>query len=196
MALSGWNGRRGQYPGVTPRRGFALGLIAGFIHYAGTVYWTGATVQTFGGLPWPVAAFVAGLLALYMATFIGGVGAITALFVRRFGLSGLLLAPPAWVALEYLRGHLFGGFPWIPLGNTMITLLPVAQLASLLGVYGLSLFVGLVNAGFAVVALASGRTRMAAAAATLAMIAAVSVWGDSGWPATRSSRAARRFAWD
>ncbi|MDO8679399.1 MAG: apolipoprotein N-acyltransferase [Acidobacteriota bacterium] len=177
VALSGWNGRPGHYPGVTTRRGFALGLIAGFIHFAGTVYWTGATVQTFGGLPWPVAVFVAGLLALYMATFIGGVGAVTALFIRSFGLPGLLLAPLVWVALEYLRGHLFGGFPWIPLGNTMITLLPVAQLASLLGVYGLSLFVGLVNAGFAAVALASGRTRLMAAAATLVMIAAVSVWG-------------------
>ena len=177
VALSGWNGRRGHYPGVTPRRGFGLGLIAGFVHFAATVYWTGATVQTFGGLPWPVAVFVTGLLALYMATFIGGVGAITALFIRRFGLPAVLLAPPAWVALEYVRGHLFGGFPWIPLGNTMITLLPVVQLASLLGVYGLSLFVAFVNAGFAVVALASGRTRMIAAVATFAMIAAVSVWG-------------------
>ena len=177
VALSGWDGRRGHYPGVTPRRGFALGLITGFVHFAGTVYWTGSTVQTFGGLPWPVAVFVTGLLVLYMATFIAGVGAITAVFIRAFGLAGLMLAPPAWVALEYLRGHLFGGFPWIPLGNTMITLLPVAQLASLFGVYGLSLFVAFANAGFAVVALASGRARLIAAAATLAMIAAVSVWG-------------------
>jgi apolipoprotein N-acyltransferase len=177
VALSGWNGRRGQYPGVRPRRGFTLGLMAGFVHFAGTVYWTGSTVETFGGLPWIVAVFVTGLLVLYMATFIGGVGAITAVFVRRFGLAGLMLAPLAWVALEYVRGHLFGGFPWIPLGNTMITMLPVAQLASLLGVYGLSLFVALANAGFAVVALAAGRTRVMAAAATLTMIAAVSVWG-------------------
>ena len=177
VALSGWDGRRDHYPGVTPRRGFALGLIAGFIHFAGTVYWTGATVETFGGLPWPVAVFVTGLLVLYMATFIGGVGAITAVFIRAFGLAGLVLAPPAWVALEYLRGHLFGGFPWIPLGNTMITLLPVAQLASLFGVYGLSLFVAFASAGFAAVALASGRARLIATAATLMMIAAVSVWG-------------------
>ncbi len=52
--------------------------------------------------------------------------------------------------MEYLRGILIGGFPWIPLGNTMVTLLPIAQLASLVGVYGLSLFVALLNAGFAV----------------------------------------------
>jgi apolipoprotein N-acyltransferase len=176
-ALSGWNGRPGVFPGVTPRRGFQLGLVAGFVHFAGTVYWTGATVATFGGLAWPIAVFVTALLVLYMATYIAITGALGALFIRSFGLWGLLLTPVAWVALEYVRGHLFGGFPWIPLGNTMITLLPVAQLASLLGVYGLSLFVGLVNAGFAFTALAQGRTRIAAAAVTLVSIAAVSVWG-------------------
>ena len=61
------------------------------------------------------------------------------------------LGAAAWVSLEYLRGSLFGGFPWIPLGNTMVTLLPIAQLASVVGVYALSLFVALVNAGFALV---------------------------------------------
>ena len=52
---------------ASPRQGFLRGLLAGFIHYAGTVYWTGATVSTFGGLPVVVAVFVAGLLALYMS---------------------------------------------------------------------------------------------------------------------------------
>ena len=77
------------------------------------------------------------------------------MLIRRFGSPGLLLAPAAWVAMEYLRGILFGGFPWIPLGNAMVTLLPVAQLASVVGVYGLSLFVALVNAGFAVAAIST-----------------------------------------
>ena len=76
-----------------------------------------------------------------------------AILTRRFGIGGLCLAPAAWVAMEYLRGIIFGGFPWIPLGNTMVTLLPIAQLASAFGVYGLSLFVAFVNVGFAVAAL-------------------------------------------
>ena len=70
VALSGWNGQPGQSPGVSAGKGFRLGLITGFIHFAGTVYWTGATVQTFGGLPLPVAVFVTGLLVLYMATYV------------------------------------------------------------------------------------------------------------------------------
>jgi apolipoprotein N-acyltransferase len=185
VALSGWNGRAGRLPGVTPRRGFLLGLLAGFVHFAGTVYWTGATVQTFGGLPLPVAVFVTGLLVLYMAAYVAAASAATALFVRRFGLAGLALAPAAWVAAEYLRGHLFGGFPWIPLGNSMVTMLPLAQLASLVGVYGLSLFVVLINAGFAAAALSNRRARVIAVAATFAMIAGTSLWGGSRMAADR-----------
>jgi apolipoprotein N-acyltransferase len=162
---------------VSARRGFTLGLLAGFLHFAGTVYWTGATVSTFGGLPAVVAALVAALLALYMATYVALMAAVTAAVTRRFGLAGLWLAPVAWVGMEYLRGNLFGGFPWIPLGNTMVTLLPIAQLASVLGVYGLSLFVALVNTGFAMTALSTGRARLATVAGTIGLIAAVSVAG-------------------
>ncbi len=196
IALSGWSGRGVTIPGVSTRRGFLLGLIAGFIHFAGTVYWTGATVSTFGGLPVIVAMIVAALLALYMATYIALAGAIVAMFTRRFGLGGLCLAPAAWVAMEYLRGIIFGGFPWIPLGNTMVTLLPIAQLASVAGVYGLSLFVAFVNVGFTVAALgppslsastyakatadgSADRARLIAAAGTLGLIALFSVWGGT-----------------
>ncbi len=185
VALSGWNGRPGQPAGVSTGRGFRLGLIAGFIHFAGTVYWTGATVQTFGGLPWPVAVFVTGLLVLYMATYVALASAAAAIFIRRFGLVGLLLAPATWVAAEYTRGFLFGGFPWIPLGNTMVTLLPIAQLASLVGVFGLSAFVALINVGFAATAVAAGRLRVVALVATLAMITAASVWGGQRLAANR-----------
>ena len=204
IALSGWSGRGVAIRGVSTRRGFVLGLIAGFIHFAGTVYWTGATVSTFGGLPVVVAAIVAALLALYMAAYIAVTGAIVAMLTRRFGIGGLCLAPAAWVATEYLRGIVFGGFPWIPLGNTMVTLLPIAQVASTFGVYGLSLFVAVVNVGFAVAALgppslsastfakaaafgkptadqtadgSADRARLIAAGGTLAFIAMVSIWG-------------------
>jgi apolipoprotein N-acyltransferase len=196
VAISGWSGRGVSIPGVSTRHGFVLGLIAGFIHFAGTVYWTGATVSTFGGLPVFVAVIVAALLALYMAAYIAVTCAIGAILIRHFGVRGVCLVPVVWVATEYLRGIILGGFPWIPLGNTMVTLLPIAQLASVFGVYGLSMFVALVNAGFAITALLAGRqgsapastsakatvdrpSRQAFAAAgiTIAAIAAISIWG-------------------
>ncbi len=177
VAVSGWRGRPGPLPGVTFRRGFVLGLITGVVHFAGTVYWTGATVRTFGGLPLPVAVITAFLLVFYMALYVALPAGITGVLVRRYGRTGLLFGAAAWVSAEYVRGFLFGGFPWIPLGNTMVTLLPVAQLASLGGVYALSLFVALMNAGLAIVLVSSGRTRLAAAGTSIAVLAAVSVWG-------------------
>ena len=186
VAISGWNGRGDQLRGVSARRGFTLGLIAGFVHFAGTVYWTGATVSTFGGLPIAVAVIVAGLLAAYMALYVAMTCAIGGTLIRRFGPRGLLMFPLAWVATEYLRGIVLGGFPWIPLGNTMVTLLPIAQLASVLGVYGLSLLVAFLNVGFATAAMSppsrpsaasAARTRIIAIAATFGAIAVISVWG-------------------
>jgi apolipoprotein N-acyltransferase len=163
--------------GATPRQGFLRGLLAGFIHYAGTVYWTGATVSTFGGLPVLVGVIVAGLLALYMAAYIAVFGAMTAVMIRRFRFAGLWLAPAAWVSMEYLRGILIGGFPWIPLGNAMVTFLPIAQLASVVGVHGLSIFVGLLNVGFAIAAISTGRRRFVAAGTAIGLILIVSIWG-------------------
>ena len=163
--------------GASPRQGFLRGLLAGFIHYAGTVYWTGATVSTFGGIPVFIAVFVAGLLALYMAAYIAVFGAITAILIRRFHFAGLWLAPAAWVSMEYLRGILIGGFPWIPLGNTMVTFLPIAQLASVVGVYGLSILVAALNVGFAIGAITTGRRRIVAAGTAIGLILIVSIWG-------------------
>jgi apolipoprotein N-acyltransferase len=177
-ASAGWNGRPGKLPGVTVGSGFRLGFIAGMVHFAGTVYWTGATMQAFGGLPLPVAMLVTALLVVYLATYVALASAASAMFIRQFGLIGVALAPSAWVATEYARGYLLlGGFPWNPLGNTLITLLPLAQLASLVGVFGLSALVASINAGFAIAALSNGRTRAMAFGGTVMIIAAASIWG-------------------
>jgi apolipoprotein N-acyltransferase len=178
VALSGWDGRSAVLPGVSARRGFILGLIAGFIQFEGTMYWTAATVTTYGGLPAAVGLLLAALSASVLAVFIGGTAAVIAIAVRRFGAAGLWLAPSAWVTLEYVRStYLFGGVPWIPLGNTMVTFLPIAQLASVVGVFGLSWLVAFLNTGFAIAAMSTGRRRIVAGGLPLVMIAAISIWG-------------------
>jgi apolipoprotein N-acyltransferase len=165
-----------------------LGLLAGVVHYAGTVYWTGDTVSTFGGLPVFVGVLVAGILVLYMALFVALFGAAAAVVIRRFGATGLLLAPAIWVAAEYLRGNLFGGFPWIPLGGSVVRLLPLAQVASLVGVYGLSWLLATLHACLALAALARARTQMSAVVAALVIVAAPSMWGAARMNDNRLTR--------
>jgi apolipoprotein N-acyltransferase len=167
----------GSARGRPPLRAFLLGLTTGFVYFAGTIYWTGAVVRTFGGLAAPVALLAMVLLAAYLALF----PALTALMISRLmariGLRALWLAPAAWVATEFFRGSLFGGFPWVPLGNTQVTVLPVAQLASVFGVYGLSALVAGVNAAITRVVLTSGRERLLTAAGTIVVLAAIGGWG-------------------
>ena len=47
----------------------------------------------------------------------------------------------AWVALEMIRVRLFSGFPWSPLGASQFQLVPLLQIASFTGVYGVSFLV-------------------------------------------------------
>src|SRR5438105_1333422 len=63
--------------------------------------------------------------------------------------AALALAPFAWVAAEWGRGHLFGGFPWGLLGYTQYARLPAIQVAELGGVYAVSFVVLSVNAAVA-----------------------------------------------
>jgi apolipoprotein N-acyltransferase len=158
-------------------RAFYLGLAAGLIHFIGTIYWTGTVVRQFGGLAMPVALLAMLLLAAYLALFPALTAVITARLVNRVGTRALLLMPAAWVATEFARGYLFGGFPWVPLGNSQVTVLPVAQLASVFGVYGLSALVAFVNAALAVAVLGRPRQRAATIAATVLLLAGIAGWG-------------------
>jgi apolipoprotein N-acyltransferase len=162
---------------VTPSRAFSLGLIAGLVYFIGTIYWTGTVVQQFGGLAAPVALLAMLLLAAYLALFPALTTLITARFVATFGRRALFLMPAAWVTTEYLRGYLLGGFPWVPLGNSQVTLLPVAQLASIFGVYGLSALVSGVSASLTYAALSRGRARVVAIVVTAAVLAGIGLGG-------------------
>ena len=51
-----------------------------------------------------------------------------------------------WVALEWLRGNLFTGLPWMYLGHTQSPLPVVCQIADIFGVYGVSFCVAALNA--------------------------------------------------
>jgi apolipoprotein N-acyltransferase len=172
----GFIGEGGPASGRPPRRSFLLGLTAGTVYFIGTVYWTSTVVQQFGGLVLPLAVFAMLLLAAYLGLFTATAALITSRLVRRVGTAGLLLFAAPWVATEFFRGYLFGGFPWVPLGNSQVTVLPIAQLASVLGVYGVSALVAFVNSALAYALLVEGRRRLTAVA-----VAALVVFGAGAW---------------
>jgi apolipoprotein N-acyltransferase len=49
----------------------------------------------------------------------------------------IVLLAIAWTVTEWLRGHIFTGYPWNPLGHVWAFATPLLQGAALVGVYGL-----------------------------------------------------------
>ena len=122
---------------------------------------------------------IAALLVAYLALFPALFALVLHAVLRRYGARGLLLAPAAWVASEYGRLALFGGFPWVLLGYSQVPVLPVAQLASVTGVFGLSGLLAAAATSLAWLVVGRGRSRVTAPLATLLAIALVVAWGEA-----------------
>ncbi len=160
------------------RRAFVLGWVAGAVCFTGTLYWLVETMTTFGGLSTPLAVVAAGLLVAYLSLFPAAYSVVLARLSSTFGRSALTLAPAVWVATELGRQYVWDGFPWTLLGYSQVTVLPIAQVASVVGVYGLSGVLAAAAATIAHVVVAEGRRRWLIAAAMGAAVAACAVWGS------------------
>jgi len=158
-------------------RAFFLGLSTGAVYFAGTLYWLVETMTTFGGLPTALAVVAAALLVAYLALFPAAFAVIVRRLVEAVGPMGLLFAVPAWLTSELGRQYVWDGFPWELLGYSQVTWLPIAQTASLVGVYGLSALLALASSA-AAIAIVGGRRRWTPAAVTIAIIAGCTLWGS------------------
>ncbi len=147
------------------------------MYFAGTLYWLVETMTTFGGMSTPLAAFAAFLLVAYLALFPAAFAVILSIMSRSLGPTALLLVPAIWVTTEVGREHVWDGFPWALLGYSQVTVLPIAQAASLVGVSGLSALLAATSAAAAYVALERRRRRWAIGGVVLGIVAICGVWG-------------------
>ena len=168
----------GSWPAFRRGRSFLLGLVAGLVYFGGTVYWTGTVVSQFGGLSWPVGIVVAAFLVTYLALFpalftlcLGWLGA-------KFGSRAILLAPAIWVTTELGRTYFWSGFPWLLLGYSQTTVLPVAQFASVVGVFGMSALVATVSAALAYFTVSRSGDSLITLGVVAALLAGIVVWGN------------------
>jgi apolipoprotein N-acyltransferase len=134
---------------VPPRRAFWLGWLAGVVGFAGTMSWVVTAMNQYGKMPLVAAYAVMGLLVTYLGLYTA-LYALAVTWIRRaLPVVGLWSAPVIWVALEWVRTHLFSGLPWALLGYSQYRWLPVIQIADHTGVYGVSFVLVLVNVALA-----------------------------------------------
>ena len=167
------------------RAAFFSGLLAGAVYFAGTLYWLVETMTTFGGLQTWLALIAAALLVGYLALFPAVFSVIVARCYRSYRFAAYALAPCVWVTTELGRQYIWDGFPWALLGYSQVTALPVAQSASIVGVYGVSWLLAMVGAALAALAIERGRARW-----SFAVVAAVIVGGSAMWGSARLKTAA------
>ena len=131
-----------------PLQAFLLAYVCGILWYAGTCYWTYSTMHQYGGVNSAAALSILVLFCLYLGLYHAVFGVAISLLARASNRSALLFAPAVWVAVELARTRV-SGFPWNLLGTTQVDNIPLARVATVTGVYGLSFEIMLVNVAFA-----------------------------------------------
>ncbi len=133
--------QRAASVGIAAKLGFYFGL--GF--FAAGISWIYVALHVYGDMPMWLAALATFLFAAFLALLPTLAGYAQAHFQASATIRFLLVMPAVWVAVEWLRGTLFTGFPWLSLGYAHANS-PLAGFAPILGVYGVSL-VAAVSAG-------------------------------------------------
>jgi apolipoprotein N-acyltransferase len=177
--------------GATLRRAFMLGLLTGGIYFTGTLYWITGVMATYGDMARSVAVPINAGLVVYQSLYVALFALILRRIVVKHGPRAVMAAPIVWVAMELGRTRVLSGFPWVLLGYSQTTVLPIAQLASIFGVYGVSMLVASVSAGLAMIVAKRGGTPFPGAAssekgyrpflpvsAALIVVIGVAVWGS------------------
>jgi apolipoprotein N-acyltransferase len=125
---------------------FWLGFVAGLSFWLVSLDWLLEIPYRWHSIPLgPGAGWLAlsAVVALFPATWawliINRESRMMSSWLGRLGWA--LGGAASWVALEMIRARFFGGFPWNLLGASQYKMVPLIQIASLAGVYGISFLV-------------------------------------------------------
>ncbi len=123
-----------------------IGFAFGFGLFGAGIGWIYVALHDYGDMPFLLALPATALFAAFLALFTALVGYAQAKLRAPAWVSVVLVMPALWVLIEWLRGMIFTGFPWLVFGYSQVEASPLAGYAPLLGVYGVSLAVA-VSAG-------------------------------------------------
>jgi apolipoprotein N-acyltransferase len=152
---------------------FAIGWCFGFGYFLAGLYWIGSAflvdAKTFGWL----LPFAVTLLPAYLAVFTG-LGLVAARLLWTPSRFRVLTLAATLSSAEWLRGHMFTGFPWNAFGYALTTPLPLAECVAIFGIWGLTFVAVAVFASPALLADVRRRSLapLAMAGCALALLAA------------------------
>ncbi|RLV60129.1 apolipoprotein N-acyltransferase [Parashewanella curva] len=121
------------------KQGFKHWLSFGFGYFAVGISWVHVSMAEFGGIPLIASMLLMALLALYLALFPAFAGYLSRQICKdNHWQHDVLLFPALWVLMEWARGWVLTGFPWLWAGYSQ-TQGPLSPVAAGFGAIGLSL---------------------------------------------------------
>jgi apolipoprotein N-acyltransferase len=134
------------------RSAAVVGWWFGFGYFLAGLFWIGEAFLVEAEKYAYLIPFAVTLLPFGLAFFFAAAAGLARLFWRP-GFARVIALAIALTVFEWLRGHIFTGFPWNLLGYALTWPLPLMQIASIFGVYGLTpLAVGIASAPLVVAA--------------------------------------------
>jgi len=121
------------------------GGLAGVVFHSVCLYWIASVMHKYGKLSLVVSWLIALVLVLYLSLYFALFTFLLSKLTCTLGPKLLFIAPFLWVSLEYIKTFLLTGFPWELIGYSQYRNLPLIQIASFTGVYGVSFLIILAN---------------------------------------------------
>jgi apolipoprotein N-acyltransferase len=120
-------------------RAFFIGGCFAFGYFVFSLSWVANALLVEGnGYAWAYPLAICGL-PLMLTPFTGLACAVVKRFCNQKKIIGFLGFVAILSVFEYMRGHLFTGFPWNLYGYTWNDVLPIAQIAAVSDIYGLTM---------------------------------------------------------
>ncbi len=129
----------------SPKSAALQGFFFGLGFFGVGISWVFISVHEFGNTNVLLAGIITAGLVSFLSLFFMLSGWFFRFWFRSTYISALLVFPAIWALSEWLRSWLLTGFPWLLLGFSQ-TQGPIAPLAPIIGVYGLSFLCCLISA--------------------------------------------------
>ncbi|MEM1175838.1 MAG: apolipoprotein N-acyltransferase [Pseudomonadota bacterium] len=154
---------------VAPRDAAGHAFWFGFGLFLSGTYWVINSIVLEGGAPLIIGLILMLGLVTIMATWMAITGWLVNTLSHGEPLRLIWVAPAAWVLVEWLRGWVLTGFPWMAIGYSQVSM-PMAGFAPVFGVYGASFALVFSSAALVLVAMSKGLLR------SVGVALAVSPW--------------------
>ena len=158
------------------RDAFLVGWSFAFGSFVCGLYWIADSMFVdIGHFWWAVPFAVAGLPAFFALYY--GAGMMIAQRIGLKGIAGVITFALLWFLADYVRGHLFRGFPWNLEGYGWGRVLPLLETTSFLGIYGLT-FLTLVVASLPAGLIENTKRSRSVFLSSLLILILLAAWGE------------------